>query len=133
MTVAGVTVLAELPAPMRPARVAAAAGRASRRRPPAERLHAARTCSSASSRSSPRRAASSTQAGLYVVLGGIADALDGRVARATEPGSRFGEELDSLVDAISFGLAPAMIMYFAVLNRDGLGLDLRASSSRRAP
>jgi CDP-diacylglycerol---serine O-phosphatidyltransferase len=51
-----------------------------------------------------------------VVLGGFADALDGRVARATGTGSRFGEELDSLVDAISFGLAPAMIMFFAVLN-----------------
>ncbi|MEP6620566.1 MAG: CDP-diacylglycerol--serine O-phosphatidyltransferase [bacterium] len=59
------------------------------------------------------------QAGVYVLLGGICDALDGRVARATNAGSQFGEELDSLVDAISFGLAPAMIMYFAVLNRDG--------------
>ncbi len=58
-------------------------------------------------------------AGLYIVLGGIADALDGRVARATGSGSRFGSELDSLVDAISFGLAPALIMYFAVLNREG--------------
>ncbi len=59
------------------------------------------------------------QAGWYVVLGGLCDALDGRVARATNTGGRFGEELDSLVDAISFGLAPAMIMYFAVLNREG--------------
>ena len=58
-------------------------------------------------------------AGLLVVLGGVADALDGRVARATGSGSRFGSELDSLVDVISFGLAPALIMYFAVLNRDG--------------
>jgi CDP-diacylglycerol--serine O-phosphatidyltransferase len=58
-------------------------------------------------------------AGLYIVLGGIADALDGRVARATRTGSRFGAELDSLVDAITFGLAPALIMYFAVLNREG--------------
>jgi CDP-diacylglycerol--serine O-phosphatidyltransferase len=54
---------------------------------------------------------------LFVVIGGFADVLDGRVARATRTGSRFGEELDSLVDAISFGLAPAMIMYFATLNR----------------
>ncbi len=54
---------------------------------------------------------------LFVVIGGFADVLDGRVARATGTGSRFGEELDSLVDAISFGLAPALIMYFAVLNR----------------
>jgi CDP-diacylglycerol--serine O-phosphatidyltransferase len=58
-------------------------------------------------------------AGVYVLLGGICDALDGRVARATNAGSEFGEELDSLVDAITFGLAPGMIMYFAVLNRSG--------------
>jgi len=59
------------------------------------------------------------QAGLYVLLGGVLDALDGRVARMTRTGSRFGVELDSLVDAISFGVAPAMIMYFAVLNQEG--------------
>jgi CDP-diacylglycerol--serine O-phosphatidyltransferase len=47
----------------------------------------------------------------FIVLGGIADVLDGRVARATGTGSRFGEELDSLVDAISFGFAPALMMY----------------------
>ena len=58
-------------------------------------------------------------AGIWVLWGGILDALDGRVARATNAGSQFGEELDSLVDAVSFGVAPAMIMYFAVLNRDG--------------
>ena len=60
-----------------------------------------------------------SQAGAYVVFGGIADALDGRVARATKSGSAFGSELDSLVDAISFGLAPALIVYFAVLNHEG--------------
>jgi CDP-diacylglycerol--serine O-phosphatidyltransferase len=58
-------------------------------------------------------------AGVYVVIGGICDALDGRVARATNAGTQFGEELDSLVDAITFGLAPGMIMYYAVLNRGG--------------
>src|SRR5256885_17041648 len=58
------------------------------------------------------------KAALFVFLGGIADALDGRVARATGSGSRMGEELDSLVDAISFGFAPAMIMFFAVLNAE---------------
>src|SRR5207253_8654706 len=52
----------------------------------------------------------------FIVLGGIADALDGRVARATGTGSRFGEELDSLVDAISFGFAPALIMYLEIPN-----------------
>lgn len=58
-------------------------------------------------------------AALFVVLGGVADMLDGRIARATGTGTRFGEELDSLVDAITFGLAPALIMYFAVLNQYG--------------
>lgn len=59
------------------------------------------------------------EAGWYVVLGGVCDAFDGRIARVTRTGSRFGEELDSLVDAITFGLAPGLIMYFAVLNREG--------------
>src|SRR5690348_18350152 len=53
----------------------------------------------------------------WIVVGGIADVLDGRVARATGTGSRFGEELDSLVDAISFGLAPALLMYLEQSNR----------------
>jgi CDP-diacylglycerol--serine O-phosphatidyltransferase len=53
----------------------------------------------------------------FIVLGGIADTLDGRVARATGTGSRFGEELDSLVDAISFGFAPAVIMYLELPSR----------------
>jgi CDP-diacylglycerol--serine O-phosphatidyltransferase len=59
------------------------------------------------------------RAAFFIVIGGVADALDGRVARATRTGSRFGEELDSLVDAISFGLAPAMLVYFAVLSHTG--------------
>lgn len=59
------------------------------------------------------------QSVLYIVLGGVCDGFDGRIARATGTGSRFGVELDSLVDAISFGLAPAMIIYFSVLDREG--------------
>jgi CDP-diacylglycerol--serine O-phosphatidyltransferase len=59
------------------------------------------------------------QAGWYIVIGGFCDVLDGRIARATNTGSAFGEALDSLVDAISFGLAPALIMYFAVLRHSG--------------
>jgi CDP-diacylglycerol--serine O-phosphatidyltransferase len=58
-------------------------------------------------------------AATYIVLGGVADGIDGRVARATRTGSRFGAELDSLVDAISFGLAPALLMFFAVFNQHG--------------
>ncbi|MGD8277512.1 MAG: CDP-diacylglycerol--serine O-phosphatidyltransferase [Gemmatimonadota bacterium] len=50
-----------------------------------------------------------------IVAAGIADMLDGRVARVTRTGSRFGEELDSLVDVVSFGLAPALIMYHLFL------------------
>ncbi len=59
------------------------------------------------------------RAGWFVVLGGVMDMLDGRVARATNTGGAFGEELDSLVDAVTFGVAPSMIMYFAVFNREG--------------
>ena len=58
-------------------------------------------------------------AALYIVFAAVADTLDGRIARATNTGSPFGEQLDSLVDAISFGTAPAFIMYFAVLNKTG--------------
>jgi CDP-diacylglycerol---serine O-phosphatidyltransferase len=50
-----------------------------------------------------------------IVAAGIADLLDGRVARVTRTGSRFGAELDSLVDAISFGVAPALIVYYLFL------------------
>jgi CDP-diacylglycerol---serine O-phosphatidyltransferase len=60
-----------------------------------------------------------SKAAWYIVIGGVCDALDGRIARATNSGSQFGEELDSLVDAISFGLAPALMMYFAVLRHEG--------------
>jgi CDP-diacylglycerol--serine O-phosphatidyltransferase len=47
-----------------------------------------------------------------IVFAAILDMLDGRIARFTRTGSRFGAELDSLVDAISFGVAPAMVLYF---------------------
>jgi CDP-diacylglycerol---serine O-phosphatidyltransferase len=50
-------------------------------------------------------------AGWFVVFAGVLDMLDGRVARFTRTGSAFGAELDSLVDAISFGVAPALILY----------------------
>ena len=50
-------------------------------------------------------------AGWFIVLAGTLDMLDGSVARFTRTGSRFGAELDSLVDAISFGVAPGFILY----------------------
>ena len=52
-----------------------------------------------------------TWAGWFVIFAGVLDMLDGRVARFTRTGSAFGAELDSLVDAISFGVAPGYIMY----------------------
>jgi CDP-diacylglycerol--serine O-phosphatidyltransferase len=48
---------------------------------------------------------------LAVILAGLLDGIDGRVARAMKAQSRFGAELDSLSDAISFGVAPALILY----------------------
>jgi CDP-diacylglycerol--serine O-phosphatidyltransferase len=48
---------------------------------------------------------------LAVILAGMLDGIDGRVARAMRAQSRFGAELDSLSDAISFGVAPALIIY----------------------
>ncbi len=56
-----------------------------------------------------------------IVLAGVADTLDGRVARVTQTGSRFGAELDSLVDAISFGVAPALVIYHLFLIDGGWG------------
>ncbi len=50
-----------------------------------------------------------------VMLAMVFDLLDGWVARFTKTTSRFGLELDSLADLVSFGLAPAVIMYLAVL------------------
>ncbi len=50
-------------------------------------------------------------AGWFIIIAGVLDMLDGRIARFTRTGSSFGAELDSLVDAISFGVAPAYIMY----------------------
>lgn len=46
-----------------------------------------------------------------ILIAGILDGLDGRVARMLHGESRFGAELDSLSDAISFGVAPALIVY----------------------
>src|SRR3954469_12914966 len=56
-----------------------------------------------------------------IVFGGVCDLFDGAVARATRTGTELGEQLDSLVDAVSFGLAPAMIVYYAVLTQNGSG------------
>ena len=48
---------------------------------------------------------------LVVILAGMLDGIDGRIARLLKAQSRFGAELDSLSDAISFGVAPALILF----------------------
>jgi CDP-diacylglycerol---serine O-phosphatidyltransferase len=58
-------------------------------------------------------------AGWFIVFAGILDMLDGRVARLSGTGTRFGAELDSLVDVISFGVAPALLMYFLDFSNSG--------------
>ncbi len=52
---------------------------------------------------------------LAVVLAGVLDGLDGRIARLLNAQSRFGAELDSLADSLSFGMAPAIILYLWAL------------------
>ena len=49
---------------------------------------------------------------IAVLFAGLMDALDGRIARLIKGTSKMGKELDSLGDVISFGVAPALIMYF---------------------
>lgn len=51
------------------------------------------------------------RAAWFIVFAGILDSLDGRVARLSRTGTRFGAELDSLVDIVSFGVAPAFLMF----------------------
>ncbi len=50
-----------------------------------------------------------------IVIAAAVDMVDGRIARFTSTGSEFGEQLDSLVDAVSFGVAPAFIFYYLFL------------------
>jgi CDP-diacylglycerol--serine O-phosphatidyltransferase len=57
--------------------------------------------------------------GALIIIAAFFDALDGRVARLTKTTSRFGVELDSLADVISFGVAPALLMYLWALTPFG--------------
>jgi len=56
---------------------------------------------------------------LAIIVAAIIDGLDGRIARLIQGTSKVGKELDSLTDIISFGVAPAFIMYFWKLNEIG--------------
>jgi CDP-diacylglycerol--serine O-phosphatidyltransferase len=55
----------------------------------------------------------------FVILAGFLDALDGKVARLSGGSSQFGVELDSLADFLSFGVAPATLVYAIKLNSLG--------------
>ena len=62
------------------------------------------------------------EAALAIFIASIFDILDGRVARMLSLASKFGAELDSLSDAIAFGVAPGFIMYqWALKDEAGLG------------
>ncbi|MBX9634972.1 MAG: CDP-diacylglycerol--serine O-phosphatidyltransferase [Magnetospirillum sp.] len=56
---------------------------------------------------------------LAILLAGVLDGLDGRVARLLQGTSKFGAELDSLSDFVSFGVAPAMLLYFWTMQGAG--------------
>ena len=56
---------------------------------------------------------------IAIFFAALIDGLDGRIARLIKGTSKVGKELDSLTDVISFGVAPAFIMYFWSLNNLG--------------
>ncbi len=65
------------------------------------------------------------KAALAIVFAALCDGLDGRVARLTKTESSFGVQLDSLADAVSFGVAPALLVYHFALSELAVGpIDL---------
>jgi CDP-diacylglycerol--serine O-phosphatidyltransferase len=62
---------------------------------------------------------------MFIIYAALFDAFDGVVARFTGTSSRFGVELDSLADAVSFGAAPSFILFKAYFySLDGFGIAL---------
>ena len=61
------------------------------------------------------------QASLAIIFGFFFDTFDGRVARLTKTQSNLGMQLDSLADVVTFGAAPAMLVYKWGLTSFGLG------------
>ncbi len=59
------------------------------------------------------------QAATLIVVAGAIDGLDGRLARMLKATSRFGAEFDSLADFLSFGVAPAFVLYFWTMSNAG--------------
>jgi CDP-diacylglycerol--serine O-phosphatidyltransferase len=62
-----------------------------------------------------------TPALALLAVAAILDALDGRIARVLNATSRMGEEIDSLADAVNFGVAPAFIVYWTLLSHSRVG------------
>ncbi len=62
-----------------------------------------------------------TEAMALLAAAAILDALDGRIARVLNATSRMGEEIDSLADAVNFGVAPAFIVYATLLSHNRVG------------
>ena len=62
-----------------------------------------------------------TEAMAFLAVAAILDALDGRIARILKATSRMGEEIDSLADAVNFGVAPAFIVYGTLLSQSRVG------------
>ncbi len=61
----------------------------------------------------------------FIILAAGFDSLDGVMARITKSTSQFGVEIDSLSDVVSFGAAPAFLVYqFALVSLDGFGIFL---------
>jgi len=61
----------------------------------------------------------------FIVLAAVFDALDGIMARITKSSSQFGVEIDSLSDVVSFGAAPAFLVYqLELFKMEGLGIFL---------
>ncbi|MFP3802682.1 CDP-alcohol phosphatidyltransferase family protein, partial [Paraburkholderia sp. SIMBA_027] len=54
-------------------------------------------------------------AAIAIFVAMVLDGMDGRVARMTHTQSAFGEQFDSLSDMVSFGVAPALVMYEWIL------------------
>jgi CDP-diacylglycerol--serine O-phosphatidyltransferase len=59
------------------------------------------------------------KAAMAIIVGVVLDGLDGRVARMTRTTTRFGVEYDSLADLVSFGVAPAFLVYGWALSQFG--------------
>lgn len=62
-----------------------------------------------------------TEAMAFLAVAAILDALDGRIARMLKATSKMGEEIDSLADAVNFGVAPAFIVYGTLLSQSRIG------------